>query len=190
MESSDRVEEVNNSVMVWIRSCTSRCTCGVSWWPPAPPGDAARSGSPPRSRHRCAERPADTASHCSGWTLAARRSETPDLPAAHERWTGSETAAEEAWCWRSVYHGKDTEEPTATAQSFIYKNTVVIHWCWISTLFIHAIIIIYVNLEHKTRVNFVNKSSFHWCMVCYDRTIFENLESEGAKKSKYWENHL
>ncbi len=25
-------------------------------------------------------------------------------------------------------------------------------------------------------------------MVCYDRTIFENLESEGAKKSKYWEN--
>ncbi len=24
-------------------------------------------------------------------------------------------------------------------------------------------------------------------MVCYDRTIFENLESEGAKKSKYWE---
>ncbi len=29
-----------------------------------------------------------------------------------------------------------------------------------------------------------------WCMVCYDRTIFVNLESEGAKKSKYWENHL
>ncbi len=26
-------------------------------------------------------------------------------------------------------------------------------------------------------------------MVCYDRTIFENLESEGAKKSKYGENH-
>ncbi len=25
---------------------------------------------------------------------------------------------------------------------------------------------------------------------CYDRTIFVNLESEGAKKSKYWENHL
>ncbi len=24
----------------------------------------------------------------------------------------------------------------------------------------------------------------------YDRTIFVNLESEGAKKSKYWENHL
>ncbi len=24
-------------------------------------------------------------------------------------------------------------------------------------------------------------------MVCYDRTIFEILESEGAKKSKYWE---
>ncbi len=23
-------------------------------------------------------------------------------------------------------------------------------------------------------------------MVCYDRTIFENLEYEGAKKSKYW----
>ncbi len=36
----------------------------------------------------------------------------------------------------------------------------------------------------------INKSAFHWCMVCYDRTIFENLESEGAKKSKYWENHL
>ncbi len=36
----------------------------------------------------------------------------------------------------------------------------------------------------------LNKWSFHWCMVCYDRTIFVNLESEGAKKSKYWENHL
>ncbi len=22
--------------------------------------------------------------------------------------------------------------------------------------------------------------NFHWCMVCYDRTIFENLESEDA----------
>ncbi len=29
-----------------------------------------------------------------------------------------------------------------------------------------------------------------WCMVCYDRTMFEYLESEGAKKSKYWENNL
>ncbi len=28
------------------------------------------------------------------------------------------------------------------------------------------------------------------CMVCYDRTIFENLEFEDAKKSKYWENRL
>ncbi len=27
-------------------------------------------------------------------------------------------------------------------------------------------------------------------MVCYDKTIFVNLESDGAKKSKYWENHL
>ncbi len=27
-------------------------------------------------------------------------------------------------------------------------------------------------------------------MVCYDRIIFVNLESEGAKKSKYWENHF
>ncbi len=36
----------------------------------------------------------------------------------------------------------------------------------------------------------LNKSYFHWCMVCYDRTIFVNLESEGAKKSKFWENHL
>ncbi len=33
----------------------------------------------------------------------------------------------------------------------------------------------------------LNKSSFHWCMVW---TIFVNLESEGAKKTKYWENHL
>ncbi len=52
--------------------------------------------------------------------------------------------------------------------------------------------------QNQAQVSFVNvciiwkmnKSYFHWCMVCYDRTIFVNLESEGAKKSKYWENHL
>ncbi len=27
-------------------------------------------------------------------------------------------------------------------------------------------------------------------MVCYDWTIFVNLESEGAKKSEYWENNF
>ncbi len=30
----------------------------------------------------------------------------------------------------------------------------------------------------------LNKWAFHWCMVCYDRTIFENLESERVQKNQ------
>ncbi len=41
---------------------------------------------------------------------------------------------------------------------------------------------LFVTLDHKTS----HKGPlFYNCFVCYDRTIFENLESEGVKKSKY-----
>ncbi len=69
---------------------------------------------------------------------------------------------------------------------------------------------VYVTLDHKTsliRVNFfkieIDTSSESWIntlsidvwfvmigQYLADIQLFENLESEGAKKSKYWENHL
>ncbi len=55
---------------------------------------------------------------------------------------------------------------------------------------------LYVTWTTKPVITVSFMKGFHWCMVCYDRTIFVwdttilNLESEGAKKSKYWENHL
>ncbi len=50
-----------------------------------------------------------------------------------------------------------------------------------------------VTLEHKTRHTGhfydieINKWAFRWCMVWM---IFDNLESEGAKTSEYWENQV
>ncbi len=46
--------------------------------------------------------------------------------------------------------------------------------------------------SHESRIN---KLSIDECFVrigqyLAELQLFENLESEGAKKSKYWENHL
>ncbi len=51
----------------------------------------------------------------------------------------------------------------------------------------HLFWVDFVILEHKKiRVKFFKLRFMHyadlWCMVCYDRTMFEYLESEGAKK--------
>ncbi len=54
--------------------------------------------------------------------------------------------------------------------------------------------IIYVTLDHKT----IHKGNLFSIDVWFvmigqylaEIQLFENLKSEGAKKSKYWENHL
>ncbi len=53
-------------------------------------------------------------------------------------------------------------------------------WPWVTKPVIRSSWDLYI-------IRTLNKSSLHWCMVW---TIFVNLESEGAKKYKYWENHL
>ncbi len=71
--------------------------------------------------------------------------------------------------------------------------------------------VIYVTLDHKTShkgtffeieiytsfESWINKLSidvFHWFvrigLYLAEIQLFENLESEGAKKSKYWENNV
>ncbi len=77
---------------------------------------------------------------------------------------------------------------------------------WFQNLFIW---ILYVTLEHKTSLkclffeieiyasseSWINKLSIDVWFVMIGQylseiQLFVNLESEGAKKSKYWENHL
>ncbi len=51
------------------------------------------------------------------------------------------------------------------------------------------------NLSHTSSESWINKLSIDVWFVRIEQylseiQLFENLESEGAKKSKYWENHL
>ncbi len=52
------------------------------------------------------------------------------------------------------------------------------HWIYL----IHE----FHNLSWITEIN----ELFHDIIIYWDASVFENLEAEDAKKSKYWENRL
>ncbi len=75
--------------------------------------------------------------------------------------------------------------PRGRSVSFPTRGTMVTYVTWdvIKVNFPLYIWDLYLYIIWK-----LNKLYFHWCMVCYDRTIFG--WDTTIWKSKYWENHL